>query len=195
MRAASDVPHVCALRVRVAFVDACALRATVRWGGYRYAPGVEILAAVPSADSHHYTAIMSGTSMATPLVAGVALQVWGLHPTFSPDDVVRSILCLCVQGKVTGLTSHDRDYFLQGGAQIAEPANADLIAAQAASDESSATRAPRDATQCYRPELEARDTPEDDTPVQARAQPQPHPARGRHTGGAVLVPPQAVYDV
>jgi hypothetical protein len=107
-----------------------------------FAPGVEILAAVPVKGSSHYTAIMSGTSMATPLVAGVALQIWGLHPQLTPDDVTRAILCLSIDDALFGLDPHTPNRLLQGGAQITQQRMASIIDAQSGGV---------DATRCYVP--------------------------------------------
>lgn len=116
-----------------------------------FAPGVEILAAVPSAHSRHYTSIMSGTSMAAPMAAGVALTVRGLYPEFSPDDVTRAMYCMAVPGIITGLSSHTTNYMIQGGSQLLESANMELMSTQRSNILASNTAVPRDATQCFRP--------------------------------------------
>jgi subtilisin family serine protease len=51
------------------------------------APGVNILSTVPGGYAYE-----SGTSMATPYVAGVAALVAGLHPTFTAEQVVQQLL-------------------------------------------------------------------------------------------------------
>ncbi|AEV88767.1 peptidase S8 [Actinoplanes sp. SE50] len=50
-----------------------------------FAPGVNIKSA--SSDSNSGTEIMSGTSMASPHVAGAAALVLGAHPTWTPQQV------------------------------------------------------------------------------------------------------------
>lgn len=52
-----------------------------------YAPGVDILSDYPS----NVTALMSGTSMSTPVVTGLASLVWGMNPDLSAAQV-KSIL-------------------------------------------------------------------------------------------------------
>jgi len=108
-----------------------------------FAPGVEVLAAIPTPGSTHYTSIMSGTSMATPLVAGVALQLWGLHPTLSPDQIKHALLCASAEGLVRGLPAHEEtpNRLLQGGAQLVSGRVARLIAQQQQQEAESASTA------------------------------------------------------
>ena len=105
--------------------------------------GVEVLAAIPTPGSTHYTSIMSGTSMATPLVAGVALQLWGLHPTLSPDQIKHALLCASAEGLVRGLPAHEEtpNRLLQGGAQLVSGRVARLIAQQQQQEAESASTA------------------------------------------------------
>lgn len=119
-----------------------------------FAPGVEMLAAIPSKDGPHFASAMSGTSMATPVVAGIALQIWSLHPTMSSEDVTRAIYCLAVQGTITGVPTHTRNWLAQGGAQILDPRMSALIAAQqelTPEQRKGQVKPKRDATQCYVP--------------------------------------------
>lgn len=114
-----------------------------------FAPGVEILAAVPQLRSTHVTSIMSGTSMATPLVAGVALQIWGMHPEFEPDDVRRALLCTAVHGAIRGVDPHTHNLLLQGGAQLTREPWSRLISAQRENHAEGVPQS-RDATECFR---------------------------------------------
>jgi len=117
-----------------------------------YAPGVEILAAVPSVGSTHVTSIMSGTSMATPMVSGVALQIWGLFPHLSPDDVRRALLCTGVHGAIRNIDHYTRNLLLQGGAQISTERLSRLIGEQrelTVNQRSMGKPALWDATECH----------------------------------------------
>ena len=123
-----------------------------------YAPGVEILAGIPALVagpvpglmrlSTHMTSIMSGTSMATPMAAGVALQIWGLFPRFRPDDVRRAMLCLGVPGSINNLETHTRNLMLQGGSQIGRSTLRPLIVEQR-ENTGPRMQSTRDATHCF----------------------------------------------
>jgi cysteine-rich repeat protein len=56
------------------------------------APGVDILSTYPTAHPNGPYAIISGTSMASPHVAGVAGLIWALRPALSTEDVKQIIL-------------------------------------------------------------------------------------------------------
>ena len=117
-----------------------------------WAPGTEILAAVPSLNSTHYTGILSGTSMSSPFVAGVALQLLSAFPKLTPDEVSRALQCLAEPDLVHGLDSSSRNVLLQGGTRIMTPAMRKLIAQQI--DLTDAQKAvlvpdPRESSRCY----------------------------------------------
>ena len=48
-----------------------------------YAPGVDVLSDMPT----NITSVKSGTSMATPIVSGLATLIWGINPDLSPEQV------------------------------------------------------------------------------------------------------------
>jgi len=119
-----------------------------------HAPGMEILAAIPVYQSVHMTSILSGTSMAAPLVSGVALQLLGLHPDFSPQDVSRAIRCLAQPDVIHGLDQYTGNNLLQGGAQMTRSSMAGLIAAQQSltvTERRDLKLDTRQATKCYMP--------------------------------------------
>mgnify|MGYP003307450450 CR=1 FL=1 len=53
-----------------------------------YAPGVDVLSDIPS----NVTSLMSGTSMSTPVVTGLASLIWGINPDLSAEQVRSFIL-------------------------------------------------------------------------------------------------------
>ena len=60
------------------------------------APGVNITAAKANYGSGNPYVAYSGTSMATPMVAGAAALVWQLHPTWSREQVKDALLTSAV---------------------------------------------------------------------------------------------------
>ncbi len=63
-----------------------------------FAPGSSILAAYLGGQ----TKVWSGTSMATPLVAGVCLQILEKFPDFKPNDVANYLIDIGAEGTLTG---------------------------------------------------------------------------------------------
>jgi subtilisin family serine protease len=64
------------------------------------APGVDITSAVSSGTTA--TAIYSGTSMASPHVAGVAARILEKNPSFTPAQVASAIIAASTLGNITG---------------------------------------------------------------------------------------------
>ena len=63
------------------------------------APGVYVYSCV-SGDGYEY---FSGTSMATPIVAGIAGLIWGVNPDFTGAQV-KKIICSCTRSKALAST-------------------------------------------------------------------------------------------
>ena len=146
-----------------------------------FAPGVEILAAIPVYGSPNLTSILSGTSMATPIVAGIALQVLGLHPDLSPDDVRRAIICLSLDGVIRDVDSFTHNRLVQGGRRLLARTAHAIIRSQ---------KAPEgvvwDATECHREsanaailQAEAQEQAEQQQAATAQQQQQPQQSGAR----------------
>jgi len=82
------------------------------------APGVSVLAAVaPPTNGNQKFDFYSGTSMASPHVAGIAALYFGAHPTSSPMAVKSAIMTTASRvKKANGKASSD--YFAQGAGNI-----------------------------------------------------------------------------
>jgi subtilisin family serine protease len=82
------------------------------------APGVSILASVaPLTNGNHKFDFYSGTSMASPHIAGVAALYFGVHPKWSPMAVKSAIMTTSSRvKKASGKLS--RDYFAQGAGNV-----------------------------------------------------------------------------
>ncbi|WP_285245284.1 S8 family peptidase [Pseudarthrobacter sp. fls2-241-R2A-127] len=65
-----------------------------------YAPGVGITSAWNTSSTA--TASLSGTSMASPHVAGAAARILSQHPLYTPSQVTDAVLSAAVQGTVAG---------------------------------------------------------------------------------------------
>ncbi|WP_166408834.1 S8 family serine peptidase [Labedella phragmitis] len=82
------------------------------------APGVNILAATANADEADPTwGYMSGTSMASPHVAGLAALYLGEHPTASPSEV-KSALMTTARETLTDIGEPFGDPFGQGNGEV-----------------------------------------------------------------------------
>jgi len=95
-----------------------------------FAPGSDITAAYPQKGYHTSAAILSGTSMATPHVAGAALQILQSHPAFSHDDVKRSMLCMATQNAIAGLDPYSPNRLLHTGFALEDEHNSKLVSQQ-----------------------------------------------------------------
>jgi subtilisin family serine protease len=82
------------------------------------APGVGVLAAVaPPANYKHKFDFYSGTSMASPHIAGVAALYFGVHPKWSPMAVKSAIMTTSARVK-TAKGKLSSDYFAQGAGNV-----------------------------------------------------------------------------
>jgi subtilisin family serine protease len=82
------------------------------------APGVAILAAVALASNHNRKFdFYSGTSMASPHIAGVAALYFSVHPRWSPMAVKSAIMTTSARVKTADGKS-SRDYYAQGAGNV-----------------------------------------------------------------------------
>lgn len=78
-----------------------------------FAPGVDILSSYIGGNSA--TAVLSGTSMATPHTVGLALYLIALEGLSTPAAVTNRIKALAVTGKVTGTLNGSPNVFIYNG--------------------------------------------------------------------------------
>lgn len=82
------------------------------------APGVSILAAGPNQEGQDYTTYFnSGTSMASPHIAGIAALYLGVHPNASPMEV-KSAIMTTAYNTVDQAGDDVTDPFAQGAGQV-----------------------------------------------------------------------------
>jgi len=82
-----------------------------------HAPGSRITAAWSGSDTQ--TRTISGTSMATPHVAGAAAALRGLHPQLTTDQTSNSLECMATTDAISGLPTGTTSRFLYAGAAMA----------------------------------------------------------------------------
>jgi len=63
-------------------------------------PGVDIISTSIFAESHKFYTTMSGTSVSTPMVAGVASLLYKINPNFTPDEIKYLLIRSCI--KISG---------------------------------------------------------------------------------------------
>ncbi len=81
------------------------------------APGVDILAAYAAANGDH--GLLSGTSMASPHVAGTFALMRSLHPTWSPTEVRSALMLTSFNDPYGGKETHS--FFDDDGVTLADP--------------------------------------------------------------------------
>ncbi len=82
------------------------------------APGVAVLAAVaPPSNQKRSFGFYSGTSMASPHIAGIAALYFSVHPRWSPMAVKSAIMTTSARVKTANGKS-SRDYFAQGAGNV-----------------------------------------------------------------------------
>ena len=118
------------------------------------APGSQIVAAWTTGPTDATS--MSGTSMATPHVAGAVLQLLGKFPDFKPEDVRRALACMAEEGTVHDNGMMDEfggtpNRFLRTGKRLDTPESVELIMQQKAKEgEEVSTEQLTHAVKCHR---------------------------------------------
>lgn len=89
-----------------------------------FAPGVGVVSALNTSDQA--SGAKSGTSMATPHVAGAAALHLAAHPAATPAEVQHDLVAAATSGKVTGLRSCTTGRLLTVGLPAASPVGDDV---------------------------------------------------------------------
>lgn len=63
-------------------------------------PGVDIISTSVFSESHKFYTHMTGTSVSTPMVAGVASLLYSINPNYTPDQIKYMLISSCI--KITG---------------------------------------------------------------------------------------------
>lgn len=95
-----------------------------------FAPGSEITAAYTLQGHRSAAAILSGTSMATPHVAGAALQLLQQFPQMKSDDVKRALMCMATTNVIHGLDAYTPNRLLHTGRPLEVEENVRLLTRQ-----------------------------------------------------------------
>ena len=93
-----------------------------------FAPGTDITGAWTSGPTA--AAKLSGTSMATPHVAGAVAQLLQLFPQHTAHDVQRSLACMATENAIIGLDDYSPNRLLHTGDALLLPQNYELIRRQ-----------------------------------------------------------------
>jgi len=91
------------------------------------APGSSITAAYVSSPTS--AASLSGTSMATPHVAGAVLQLLQMRPHYNPAQIAAALSCLATKNIVSGIFDNTPNHLLHTGTALDEPANVNKLEA------------------------------------------------------------------
>lgn len=73
-----------------------------------FAPGQDVLSASNESDTDY--SILSGTSMAAPLVSGIAARLVARNPDSTPADIASSLVCEATTGIVNGLPDAGKQF-------------------------------------------------------------------------------------
>jgi len=113
-----------------------------------FAPGSDITGAWTSSETA--AATLSGTSMATPHVAGAVAQLLQLFPKHNAHDVQRSLACMATENVVRGLDDYSPNRFLHTGDALWVPENYRLLKMQSVPSSRGKSAPTVTAFGCYR---------------------------------------------
>ena len=90
-----------------------------------FAPGSSVRGAWSTSDSATNT--ISGTSMATPHVAGAAALIRSERPDLSAAGTINVLRCMATADTITGVPSNTLNLFLYAGAATTQPSNLNCL--------------------------------------------------------------------